>query len=103
MTLKANSFLFTVALFLSLPSLAMSDKEICRMRGDLMHSIAIARDAGKTQKQVKKVLSDAFGQKLPSNTDIYIKLVYEESKGMNPEDVKTVTIYSCYKEFGLIK
>ena len=43
-----------------------------------------------------------FGSNLPSSFDVYLDIVYKE-KNINPSDMKKVFLYSCYKEFGLIK
>ena len=94
---------FLAGVFLASASAwAVSDKEICDVRGDLMASIAKARDQGTTKRQVRRVVQDSLRVPLPAAFDTYVDAVYA-GKQYGPDDIRTIAIYSCYKEFGLIK
>lgn len=80
----------------------MSDRDICEARASTMQAIATERDAGKTKKQVKAIMKKKFGHNLPSSFDVYLDIVYKE-KDIKPSDMRTVFLYSCYQEFGIIK
>lgn len=67
-----------------------------------MEAVAVERDAGKSKKQVKAMVKKNFGSNLPSSFDAYLDIVYKE-KDIKPSGIKNVFLYSCYKEFGLIK
>lgn len=83
-------------------SYAMSDKEICEARAATMQSVAVERDTGKTKKQVKAIMKNQFGKNLPDSFDLYLDTIYKE-KSIKPADIRTIILYSCYQEFGLIK
>ena len=60
------------------------------------------RDAGKSKKQVKDVIIRRFGRSLPSSVDSLVDAVYE-TRELSPADAGTISLYLCYKEFGLIE
>lgn len=86
----------------SAQSLAISNKEICNTRADLMASIAEERDKGKSKKQVKQLIKKNSNLQLPAAFDTYLDAVYEGKK-YSPSEIKIISLYSCYQEFGLIK
>lgn len=88
--------------FFSAQSLAISNKEICNIRADLMESIANERDKGKSKEQAKKLIKNNLNSQLPPAFDMYLDAVYEGQK-YSPNEIKTISLYSCYQEFGLIK
>ena len=45
------------AIFSMSSAVAMSDKDICQMRAELMGAMAIERDKGKTKTQVKALIN----------------------------------------------
>lgn len=98
---KQTAFVIGI-LLVSVNSWAVSDKEICKIRGDVMAAIAKARDQGATKQQVRRVVQDSLKVPLPAGFDTYVNAVYA-GKEYGPEDMKTIALYSCYKEFGLIK
>lgn len=67
-----------------------------------MAAIAKARDQGATKQQVRRVVQDSLKVPLPAGFDTYVNAVYA-GKEYGPEDMKTIALYSCYKEFGLIR
>jgi len=102
-TYMKKQIAFLAGVFLASANVwAVSDKEICDVRGDLMASIAKARDQGTTKRQVRRVVQDNLRVPLPATFDTYVNAVYA-GKEYGPEDIKTIALYSCYKEFGLIK
>ena len=100
--MKKTFFIAAIFSVLHFSSYAMSDQDICEVRASTMQAIAAERDAGKTKNQVKASMKKNFGSNLPSSFDVYLDIVYKE-KNINPSDMKKVFLYSCYKEFGLIK
>ena len=86
----------------SMQSLAISNKEICNARADLMASIAHERDKGKSKKQVKQMMKNNLNSQLPPAFDTYLDAVYEGKK-YSPNEIKIISLYSCHQEFGLIK
>lgn len=89
------------AIFSMSSAVAMSDKDICQMRAELMGAMAIERDKGKTKTQVKALINKNMKQKLPKSFDIYIDAVFE-FKEASPNKMKEISLYSCYQEFGLL-
>lgn len=67
-----------------------------------MASIAQERDKGKSKKQVKQLIKNKLNGQLPTAFDTYLDAVYEGKK-YSPNEIKTISLYSCYQEFGLIK
>lgn len=100
--MSKNIIIGAIFSVLHFSSYAMSDKDICEARASTMQAIAVERDAGKTKKQVKAIMKSKFGSSLPNSFDVYLDIVYKE-KSITPTDMRTVFLYSCYKEFGLIK
>ena len=100
--MKTNIMIAAIFLSASFTSYAMSDKDICELRAGSMQEIAMARDLGKTKKQVKEIARRKLGRNLPDSFDIYLDIVYKE-KEIKPSDIKVLFLYSCYKELGLIK
>ena len=98
-----RSFIFSLlfGVFCS-NSYAISNIEICEMRASIMQSIAYERDGGMSKKEVKRTFKSKLGKDLPVSFDAYVDAIYEK-RNIKPEDIKTVILHSCYKEFGLIK
>ena len=97
-----NIIFATIFGLFCIQSYAMSDKEICELRANSMHAIAVERDAGKTKKQVKAIVRNKLRYNLPDSFDLYLDAIYKE-KTIKPEDIRVVILHSCYQEFGLIK
>ena len=100
--MKKNIIAAAILGIFCIHSYAMSDKEICEARADTMQAIAVERDAGKSKKQIKSILKNKFGKNLPESIDLYLDAIYKE-KSIKPTDIRIVSLYSCYQEFGLIK
>lgn len=81
---------------------AMSDKEICKLRSDLIMAVSMERDAGKSKREVKEVIIKKFGRSLPSSAISLVDAIYE-TREVSPVDAGTISLYLCYKEFGLIE
>jgi ferric iron reductase protein FhuF len=84
------------------PTSAVTDKEFCDLRADLMLGVAQARDEGVPKRQVRKFMEQKSNIKLPPTFDVYVDAVYENRK-YKPNELKTISLYSCYKEFGILK
>lgn len=99
-----NKFIIATLLLMitTSQSYAMSDREICEIRANIMTSIAKERDAGTPKKKVKKIIKQKLGEQLPDSFELYVDAVYENPK-MSPTDMRTISLYSCYQEFGIIK
>jgi hypothetical protein len=89
-------------LFYTSQSAAMTDKEICDARANIMEYMATERDSGKNKKQVKKLIQKRIGIQLPKSFEIYIDAVFEFPEA-SPKKMRDISLYSCYQEFGLIK
>lgn len=97
--MKKISFLLGLTL-ISSTAFALDYKELCKMRSDLMKSIAFERDSGKPKKQVKDHLKKTFGKKLPSAADSYVDSVYEYPN-IKPNQIAQAVLVTCYEEFGV--
>lgn len=96
---------FYLSFFLFLlcqPASAATDKEICDLRANLMLGVAQARDEGIPKRNVRKYVEQKTNINFPPSFDIYVDAVYQNRK-YKPNELKTISLYSCYKEFGIIK
>lgn len=100
--MKFKALFFISAFFICSQSFAVSNKEICDTRAELLFKIAQARDEGVSKKQVKSFIERKYKIQLPAAFDIYVDATYEGRK-YNPDEIKTISLYSCYKEYWIIK
>lgn len=78
---------------------AMRNKEICETRADMMYAIATERDAGKTRKQIKRIIKDKLGNNFRNSFNADVDLVFNEGKHISPKYIKIISLDSCYEEF----
>ena len=97
-----NLALTVLIIFSTAQALAMSNKDICNLRANLIEDIAKERDKGKSKNQINKAMRNNLNYQLPSAFDKYLNAVYDGKK-YTPNELKTISLYSCYQEFGLIK
>ena len=63
-------------------------------------AVSMERDAGKSKREAKEVIKK-FGRSLPSSAIGLVDVIYE-TREVSPADAGTISLYLCYKEFGLI-
>jgi hypothetical protein len=101
---KIFAILFFASFYTS-QSAAMTDREICKIRAEIVEHMALERDAGRNKKQVKvnvqKAIKKKLNMQLPKSFDIYLDGVFE-FREISPERTKDIVLYTCYQEFGLI-
>lgn len=88
------------ALTWTLNAVALTDSEICSFRGQMVQSLAQARDEGKSEKQtereVKAVMRKVFPKIKPPDFQTYIRLVYD-NRDIRPDQLRTVTEFTCIR------
>ena len=92
-----NAILICLMGMAALPAFSQGgDPEICRLRGELMASVARERDKGVSQEQVLRMMKQRIPS-LPPATRTYVRAVYENGAGIKPEDIAALFEYSCRK------
>jgi hypothetical protein len=70
-----------------------TDAGACAIRASILGSAAQERDKGVSRQKVKQSLGKKF-----AGMSGYIDLVYDQMKGMTPEEVSNFTKFACSKE-----